>query len=162
MLPGEHQQVLSNLQSHFDEFLEDSEESEVFAAAERAELEKDVLACKEHYQELLRSAERGKFPLAVWNYEYFVTFEFLLPASYGIFSLFMPVMLTEEHEESVYNRYISELRNFRMLLEAHEEHLIRQLRTPLERDDLEQSLQRISEQEVGIYAGVMFRCICCL
>lgn len=69
---------------------------------------------------------------------------------------------TEEHEESVYNRYISELRNFRMLLEAHEEHLIRQLRTPLERDDLEQSLQRISEQEVGIYAGAIFRYICCL
>lgn len=64
MLPGEHQQVLSNLQSHFDEFLEDSGESEVFAAAERAELERDVSACKEYYQELLRSAERGKFPLA--------------------------------------------------------------------------------------------------
>lgn len=80
----------------------------------------------------------------------------------GIFSSFIPIMLTEEHEESVYNRYISELRNFRMLLEAHEEHLIRQLRTPLERDDLEQSLQRISEQEVGIYAGVILRYIRCL
>uniref|UniRef100_UPI0037E92C14 dystonin n=1 Tax=Semicossyphus pulcher TaxID=241346 RepID=UPI0037E92C14 len=111
MLPGEHQQVLSNLQSHFDEFLEDSEESEVFTVADCAQLERDVVACKEYYQELLRSAER------------------------------------EEHEESVYNHYISEIRNFRMHLEAHEEHLIRQLRTPLERDDLDQSLQRINEHE---------------
>uniref|UniRef100_A0A671WQE1 Dystonin n=1 Tax=Sparus aurata TaxID=8175 RepID=A0A671WQE1_SPAAU len=111
MLPGEHQQVLSNLQSHFDEFLEDSEESEVFTVADCNQLERDVVACKEYYQELLRSAER------------------------------------EEHEESVYNHYISEIRNFRMHLEAHEEHLIRQLRTPLERDDLEQSLQRITEHE---------------
>ncbi|XP_076598904.1 dystonin isoform X3 [Chaetodon auriga] len=111
MLPGEHQQVLSNLQSHFDEFLEDSEESEVFTVADCTQLERDVMACKEYYQELLRSAER------------------------------------EEHEESVYNHYISEIRNFRMHLEAHEEHLIRQLRTPLERDDLEQSLQRITEHE---------------
>ncbi|KAM9847860.1 microtubule-actin cross-linking factor 1 [Aulostomus maculatus] len=111
MLPGEHQQVLGNLQSHFEEFLEDSEESEVFTVADCAQLERDVAACKEYYQELLQSAER------------------------------------EEHEESVYNHYISELRNFRMHLEAHEEHLIRQIRTPLERDDLEQSLQRISEQE---------------
>ncbi|KAK5853912.1 hypothetical protein PBY51_015028 [Eleginops maclovinus] len=111
MLPGEHQQVLSNLQSHFDEFLEDSEESEVFTVADCSQLERDVAACKEYYQELLRSAER------------------------------------EEHEESVYNHYISEIRNFRMHLEAHEEHLIRQLRTPLERDDLEQSLQRITEHE---------------
>ncbi|KAM8738349.1 dystonin isoform 2-T2 [Acanthopagrus schlegelii] len=111
MLPGEHQQVLSNLQSHFDEFLEDSEESEVFTVADCNQLERDVVACKDYYQELLRSAER------------------------------------EEHEESVYNHYISEIRNFRMHLEAHEEHLIRQLRTPLERDDLEQSLQRIAEHE---------------
>uniref|UniRef100_A0A8D3DJ03 Dystonin n=1 Tax=Scophthalmus maximus TaxID=52904 RepID=A0A8D3DJ03_SCOMX len=111
MLPGEHQQVLSNMQSHFDEFLEDSEESEVFTVADCAQLEGDVTACKEYYQELLRSAER------------------------------------EEHEESVYNNYISEIRNFRMHLEAHEEHLIRQIRTPLERDDLEQSLQRITEHE---------------
>ncbi|XP_059215804.1 dystonin isoform X5 [Centropristis striata] len=111
MLPGEHQQVLSNLQSHFDEFLEDSEESEVFTVADCAQLERDVAACKEYYQELLRSAER------------------------------------EEHEESVYNHYISEIRNFRMHLEANEEHLIRQLRTPLERDDLEQSLQRITDHE---------------
>uniref|UniRef100_A0A3Q3FCY4 SH3 domain-containing protein n=1 Tax=Labrus bergylta TaxID=56723 RepID=A0A3Q3FCY4_9LABR len=111
MLPGEHQQVLNNLQSHFDEYLEDSEESEVFTVADCAQLERDVLACKEYYQELLRSAER------------------------------------EEHEESVYNHYISEIRNFRMHLEAHEEHLIRQLRTPLERDDLDQSLQRITEHE---------------
>lgn len=60
MLPGEHQQVLSNLQSHFDEFLEDSEESEVFTVADCTQLERDVAACKEYYQELLRSAERGK------------------------------------------------------------------------------------------------------
>lgn len=60
MLPGEHQQVLSNLQSHFDEFLEDTEESEVFTLADCTQLERDVAACKEYYQELLRSAERGK------------------------------------------------------------------------------------------------------
>ncbi|XP_032409215.1 dystonin isoform X7 [Xiphophorus hellerii] len=111
MLPGEHQQVLSNLQSHFDEFLEDSKESEVFTVADCAQLERDVAACKEYYQELLRSAER------------------------------------EEHEESVYNHYISDIRNIRMHLESHEEHLIRQIRSPLERDDLEQSLQRITEHE---------------
>lgn len=56
----------------------------------------------------------------------------------------------------MYNHYISELRNFRMHLEAHEEHLIRQLRTPLERDDLEQSLQRIAEHEVFVWFSVFF------
>lgn len=65
MLPGEHQQVLSNLQSHFDEFLEDSEESEVFTVADCVQLERDVAACKEYYQELLRSAERGKAQISL-------------------------------------------------------------------------------------------------
>ncbi|KAM8858982.1 dystonin isoform 4-T4 [Spinachia spinachia] len=111
MLQGEHQQVLSNMQSHFEEFLEASQESEVFTLADCAQLERDVAACKEYYEELLRSAER------------------------------------EEQEESEYNHYISEIRNVRMHLEAYEEHLIRQLRTPLERDDLEQSLHRITEHE---------------
>uniref|UniRef100_A0AAR2JP14 Dystonin n=1 Tax=Pygocentrus nattereri TaxID=42514 RepID=A0AAR2JP14_PYGNA len=111
MLPGEHQQVLSSLQSHFEEFLEDSEESEVFTVADCAQLEREVLASKEYYEELLKSAER------------------------------------EEHEESVYNLFISEVRNFRMRVEAHEEQLIRHIRTPLDRDDLQASMQRINEQE---------------
>ncbi|XP_066552919.1 dystonin isoform X4 [Amia ocellicauda] len=111
MLPGEHQQVLSNLQSHFEDFLEDSQESEVFTVADRTQLEREVDTCKEYYEELLKSAER------------------------------------EEQEESVYNQFISEVRNFRMRLEGCEERLIRQIRTPLERDDLQESILRISEQE---------------
>lgn len=59
-MPGDHEQVLSSLQSHFEDFLRDSEESEVFTVADCAQLEKEVLACKEYYEELLKSAERGK------------------------------------------------------------------------------------------------------
>ncbi|XP_077164593.1 dystonin isoform X36 [Paroedura picta] len=111
LLPGEHQQVLSNLQSRFDDFLRDSQESKVFTVADIAQLEREVNVCKEYYQELLKSAER------------------------------------EEHEESIYNLYISEVRNIRLRLENCEDRLIRQIRTPLERDDLQESVFRISEQE---------------
>ncbi|XP_052427650.1 dystonin [Carassius gibelio] len=111
LLPGDHEQVLSSLQSHFEDFLRDSDESEVFTVADRAQLEKEVLACKEYYEELLKSAER------------------------------------EEHEESVYNLFISEVRNFRMRVEGHEEQLIRKIRTPLDRDDLQECVLRITEQE---------------
>uniref|UniRef100_A0A672SPX3 Dystonin n=1 Tax=Sinocyclocheilus grahami TaxID=75366 RepID=A0A672SPX3_SINGR len=111
LLPGDHEQVLSSLQSHFEDFLMDSDESEVFTVADCAQLEKEVLACKEYYEELLKSAER------------------------------------EEHEESVYNLFISEVRNFRMRVEGHEEQLIRKIRTPLDRDDLQECVLRITEQE---------------
>uniref|UniRef100_K7E7E7 SH3 domain-containing protein n=1 Tax=Ornithorhynchus anatinus TaxID=9258 RepID=K7E7E7_ORNAN len=111
MLPGEHQQVLSNLQSRFEDFLEDSQESQIFSASDVTQLEREVNICKQYYQELLKSAER------------------------------------EEQEESVYNLYISEVRNVRLRLENCEDRLIRQIRTPLERDDLHESVFRISEQE---------------
>ncbi|XP_064364668.1 dystonin isoform X5 [Dromaius novaehollandiae] len=111
MLPGEHQQVLSNLQSRFDDFVEDSQESKIFTSSDTAQLEREVNVCKQYYQELLKSAER------------------------------------EEQEESIYNLYISEVRNIRLRLESCEERLIRQIRTPMERDDLHESVFRISEQE---------------
>lgn len=60
MLPGEHQQVLSNLQSRFEDFLEDSQESQIFSGPDITQLEKEVNVCKQYYQELLKSAERGK------------------------------------------------------------------------------------------------------
>ncbi|XP_069343597.1 dystonin isoform X7 [Eulemur rufifrons] len=111
MLPGEHQQVLSNLQSRFEDFLEDSQESQIFSGSDITQLEKEVNVCKQYYQELLKSAER------------------------------------EEQEESIYNLYISEVRNIRLRLENCEDRLIRQIRTPLERDDLHESVFRITEQE---------------
>ncbi|XP_066035852.1 dystonin isoform X5 [Chamaea fasciata] len=111
MLPGEHQQVLSNLQSRFDDFVEDSQESKIFTSSDTAQLEREVNVCKQYYQELLKSAER------------------------------------EEQEESIYNLYISEVRNVRLRLESCEERLIRQIRTPMERDDVHENVLRISEQE---------------
>ncbi|NXD67936.1 DYST protein, partial [Eolophus roseicapillus] len=111
MLPGEHQQVLSSLQSRFDDFVEDSQESKIFTSSDTAQLEREVNVCKQYYQELLKSAER------------------------------------EEQEESIYNLYISEVRNIRLRLESCEERLIQQIRTPVERDDVHENLVRISEQE---------------
>lgn len=63
MLPGEHQQVLSNLQSRLEDFLEDSQESQIFSGSDVTQLEKEVNVCRKYYQELLKSAERGK----VWG-----------------------------------------------------------------------------------------------
>uniref|UniRef100_A0A8B9EQC7 Dystonin n=1 Tax=Anser cygnoides TaxID=8845 RepID=A0A8B9EQC7_ANSCY len=120
MLPGEHQQVLSNLQSRFDDFVEDSQESKIFTSSDTAQLEREVNICKQYYQELLKSAER------------------------------------EEQEESIYNLYISEVRNIRLRLESCEERLIRQIRTPMERDDLHESVFRISEQEVSLWERLFY------
>ncbi|MEE6476583.1 hypothetical protein FKM82_011128 [Ascaphus truei] len=117
LLPGEHQQVLSSLRSRFDDFLEDSQESKIFSVSDIGQLEREVNVCKLYYEELLKSAER------------------------------VPTHAAEEQEESVYNLYVSDIRNIRLRLENCEERLIRQIRTPLDRDDLHESVLRISEQE---------------
>ncbi|XP_067840170.1 microtubule-actin cross-linking factor 1 isoform X9 [Heptranchias perlo] len=111
MLPGEHQQVLSSLQEHLKDFLEDSQESEAFSVTDGTQLEREVKFCQQYYEDLLKSAER------------------------------------EEQEESACNLFISEVRNIRLRVENCEKRLIRQIRAPLERDDLQESVQRISEQE---------------
>nr|XP_033809538.1 microtubule-actin cross-linking factor 1 isoform X13 [Geotrypetes seraphini] len=52
---GEHLQIMKNLQSHYDDFLEDSCDSQFFSVADRLRLEEEVDSCKEHYRQLLDS-----------------------------------------------------------------------------------------------------------
>uniref|UniRef100_A0A8D0CB01 SH3 domain-containing protein n=1 Tax=Salvator merianae TaxID=96440 RepID=A0A8D0CB01_SALMN len=54
---GECHQTMRNLQVHYDDFLEDSRDSELFSVADRLHLEEEVEACKEHFQQLLQSME---------------------------------------------------------------------------------------------------------
>ncbi|XP_072404548.1 microtubule-actin cross-linking factor 1 isoform X15 [Chiloscyllium punctatum] len=54
---NEHTQVMKNLQMHFEDFLEDSQESQVFSIADRLRLEEDVDNCKAQSEKLLVSVE---------------------------------------------------------------------------------------------------------
>ncbi|KAM9494125.1 microtubule-actin cross-linking factor 1 isoform 10-T10 [Clarias gariepinus] len=55
--PSERQQALDHLDAHLADFLEDSQESALFTAAERRELEQRAQNCHEHCQALLISLE---------------------------------------------------------------------------------------------------------
>ncbi|XP_067867361.1 LOW QUALITY PROTEIN: microtubule-actin cross-linking factor 1-like [Heterodontus francisci] len=54
---NEQSQVMKNLQMHYEDFLEDSQESQVFSIADRLRLEEEVDNCKEHCEKLLISIE---------------------------------------------------------------------------------------------------------
>ncbi|XP_051892499.1 microtubule-actin cross-linking factor 1 isoform X16 [Pristis pectinata] len=54
---SEQQQVMKNLQVHYEDFLEDSQESQVFSIADRLRLEEEVDSCKDHYEQLLVTME---------------------------------------------------------------------------------------------------------
>ncbi|ETE68158.1 Microtubule-actin cross-linking factor 1, partial [Ophiophagus hannah] len=57
LAPGECHHAVKNLQMHFEDFLEDSRDSEIFSLTDRLHLEEEVDACKEHFQRLLQSIE---------------------------------------------------------------------------------------------------------
>ncbi|XP_060547372.1 microtubule-actin cross-linking factor 1 isoform X16 [Pantherophis guttatus] len=57
LAPGECHHAMKNLQMHFEDFLEDSRDSEIFSLADRLHLEEEVDSCKEHFQRLLQSME---------------------------------------------------------------------------------------------------------
>ncbi|KAM4701985.1 microtubule-actin cross-linking factor 1 [Discoglossus pictus] len=54
---AERLQTLSTLQSHLDDFLEDSQDSQVFSVADRLALEKEVEACKEQCKQMVNLIE---------------------------------------------------------------------------------------------------------
>ncbi|EMP28438.1 Microtubule-actin cross-linking factor 1, isoforms 1/2/3/5 [Chelonia mydas] len=54
---GECQQAMKSLQAHYEDFLHDSQDSELFSGADRLCLEEEVKSCKEHFQHLLESME---------------------------------------------------------------------------------------------------------
>ncbi|XP_064028772.1 microtubule-actin cross-linking factor 1 isoform X18 [Pogoniulus pusillus] len=54
---GECQQALRSLQAHYEDFLQDSRDSELFSVSDRLRLEEEVEASKEHIRQLLESME---------------------------------------------------------------------------------------------------------
>ena len=57
--PGECHQVMKNLQTHYEDFLQESRDSALFSVADRLRLEEEVEACKTHFQQLMKSMENG-------------------------------------------------------------------------------------------------------
>ncbi|XP_064254368.1 microtubule-actin cross-linking factor 1 isoform X11 [Passer domesticus] len=54
---GECQQALKSLQAHYEDFLQDSRDSELFSVSDRLRLEEEVESSKEHIRQLLESME---------------------------------------------------------------------------------------------------------
>ncbi|XP_050571114.1 microtubule-actin cross-linking factor 1 [Cygnus atratus] len=54
---GECQQAVRSLQAHYEDFLQDSRDSELFSVSDRLRLEEEVESSKEHIRQLLESME---------------------------------------------------------------------------------------------------------
>ncbi|NXJ88882.1 MACF1 factor, partial [Corythaixoides concolor] len=54
---GECQQAMKSLQAHYEDFLQDSRDSELFSVSDRLRLDEEVESSKEHIRQLLESME---------------------------------------------------------------------------------------------------------
>lgn len=67
-LPAEEvRQVLRSLESHYQEFLRDSQDSQSFQPDDRLQVERDYNACTHKYELLLRSQEKGGCPRSAFS-----------------------------------------------------------------------------------------------
>ncbi|NXA50251.1 MACF1 factor, partial [Nothocercus julius] len=57
LVQGECQQAMKSLQAHYEDFLQDSRDSELFSVSDRLRLEEEVESSKEHIRQLLESME---------------------------------------------------------------------------------------------------------
>uniref|UniRef100_A0A8C0FV80 Microtubule actin crosslinking factor 1 n=1 Tax=Bubo bubo TaxID=30461 RepID=A0A8C0FV80_BUBBB len=62
---GECQQAMKSLQAHYEDFLQDSRDSELFSVSDRLRLEEEVESSKEHIRQLLESMENGELQRTV-------------------------------------------------------------------------------------------------
>lgn len=60
MKPEEYRLTLRNLEQHYQDFLRDSQDSQSFGPDDRMQIEEDYKKTTQHYENLLRTLEKGK------------------------------------------------------------------------------------------------------
>ncbi|XP_037532385.1 plectin isoform X7 [Nematolebias whitei] len=60
MKPEEYRLIMRNLELHYQDFMRDSQDSKVFGPDDRMQIEEDYTKCTQHFDNLLRSMEKGQ------------------------------------------------------------------------------------------------------
>lgn len=60
MKVDEYRQILRNLELHYQDFLRDTKNSQLFSSDERMQTENDYKKATLHYEELFRTMEKGE------------------------------------------------------------------------------------------------------
>lgn len=71
MKPEEYRLVMRNLEVHYQDFMRDSQDSQLFSPDDRMQVEDDYNKVSQHFENLLRSMERGKTSFTESNCDFF-------------------------------------------------------------------------------------------
>uniref|UniRef100_UPI0037E70EDF plectin a isoform X3 n=1 Tax=Semicossyphus pulcher TaxID=241346 RepID=UPI0037E70EDF len=113
----EYRLALRNLELHYQDFLRDSQDSQMFGAEDRMQVESNYNRANQHYSTMVSSAEQG--------YE---------PPRAG------------EQDESMCKTYLTNIKDLRLRLEGCENRTVTRLRQPVDKEPLKACAQKTSEQ----------------
>ncbi|XP_031432418.1 plectin-like isoform X14 [Clupea harengus] len=117
MRTEEYRLTLRNLEMHYQDFLRDSQDSQLFGADDRMQIEADYKKTSQHYENLLRTCEQGTVAKA-----------------------------KGEKDESVSKTYITQVKDLRLQIEDVESRTIARMRQPVDKDPLKDCFRKTAEQ----------------
>ncbi|XP_028277647.1 plectin a isoform X4 [Parambassis ranga] len=113
----EYRLALRNLEQHYQDFLRDSQDSQMFGAEDRMQVESNYNRSNQHYNTMVTSAEQD-----------------FVPSRAG------------EQDESVCKTYLSKIKDLRLRLEGCENRTVTRLRQPVEKEPLKACALKTAEQ----------------
>ncbi|CAB1447264.1 unnamed protein product, partial [Pleuronectes platessa] len=113
----EYRLALRNLEQHYQDFLRDSQDSQMFGAEDRMQVESNYNTANTHYNTMVSTAEQG----------------YVAPR-------------TGEQDESVCKTYLTKIKELRLMLEGCENRTVTRLRQPVDKEPLKACAQKTAEQ----------------
>ncbi|XP_039675161.1 plectin a isoform X2 [Perca fluviatilis] len=113
----EYRLALRNLELHYQDFLRDSQDSQMFGAEDRMQVESNYNRANQHYNTMVSSAEQG-----------------YVPPRAG------------EQDESVCKVYLTKIKDLRLKLEGCENRTVTRLRQPVDKEPLKACALKTAEQ----------------
>ncbi|XP_055368808.1 plectin a isoform X7 [Betta splendens] len=113
----EYRLALRNLEQHYQDFLRDSQDSQMFGAEDRMQVESNYNRANQHYNTMVSSAEQGHVPPRAG-----------------------------EQDESVCKTYLTKIKDLRLKLDGCESRTVTRLRQPVDKEPLKACAQKTAEQ----------------
>ncbi|XP_019896635.2 plectin isoform X26 [Esox lucius] len=114
----EYRLVMRNLELHYQDFMRDSQDSQLFGPGDRMQIEGDYTKTTQYYDNLQRSVEKGHM-----------------------------VKTRGEQDESTCVTYITQIKDLRLRIEDCEARTLARIRKPVDKDALKDCAQKTSEQK---------------
>ncbi|XP_049440081.1 plectin isoform X7 [Epinephelus fuscoguttatus] len=119
MKPEEYRLLMRNLEIHYQDYIRDSQDSQLFGPDDRTQVEEDYTKSTQHFDNLLRSMEKG---LRV-------------------------IKLKGQQDETLCKNYISEIKDLRVRIEDCETGTVARIRKPMDKEPLKECVQKTTDQK---------------